>query len=135
MHAAEATGRHDAAWFVEPDHATKRRGRKAARARRDEATSTRAIIVSSVFLVLFTNALLVGGHAAIDPLLRLATTAGNTRSLGDVVVPMPDGKFCRHLSFDNATAEMVEGTVEPCPENLVKGQFRSAGRGFIWGQR
>lgn len=136
MHAAEATGQSGATWFVEADHAnaTLRSRTKAARARRDEATSVRAIIVSSLFLMLFTSALLFGGHAAIDPLLRLATTAGESRSVGEVLLPMRDGKFCRHMSFDNATAAMVEGTVEPCPDSITKGEFRALGRGFTWGE-
>jgi len=135
MHAAEATGHRGATWFVEADHANAAlRGRiKADRARRDE-TSLRAVIVSSLFLMLFTSALLFGGHAAINPLLRLAT-AGETRSVGEVLLPMRDGKFCRHLSFDNATAAMVEGTLEPCPESIAKHEFRTLGRGFSWGER
>lgn len=137
MHAADATGPHSAAWFVESDHvnAALRHRKKGARARHGEATSARAVIVSSLFLMLFTSALLFGGHAAINPLLRLATTAAETRSTGEVLLPMRDGRFCRHLSFDNATAAMVEGTVEPCPDNIVKGQFRSFGRGFSWGSQ
>jgi hypothetical protein len=29
---------------------------------------------------------------------------------------MPDGAFCRHLSFDNKTADITESTVDRCPE-------------------
>lgn len=135
MHAAEGTSQRGAAWFVEPDHVNaKPPARKHARARRGDTTSTRAIVVSSLFLIFFTNALLFGGHAAIDPLLRLAATASDTRSVSQVVLPMHDGKFCRHLSFDNATAEMAEGTVEPCPDNIARDQFRMIGRGFNWGE-
>jgi len=136
MHNAEATGHRSAAWFVEADHVNAaRRGRKGARVRREEATSARAVIVSSLFLILFTGALLFGGHAAINPLLRLATTAGETRSVSDVLLPMRDGRFCRHLSFDNTTAAIAEGTVEPCPDSITRGEFRSAGRGFSWGEQ
>jgi hypothetical protein len=135
MHPAEATGPRSEAWFVEADHVdAARRGRSGARVRREEATSLRAIIVSSLFLILFTGALLFGGHAAINPLLRLATTAGETRSVGDVLLPERDGRFCRHLSFDNNTATIAEGTVEPCPDNIAKGEFHSFGHGFSWGE-
>lgn len=134
MQAAPATGRQGAAWFVEPDHANaKLRARKAAALRDKDSTSARAVIVSSLFLVLFASALLFGGHAAINPLLRLVTAADNTRQVGNVLVPMRDGKFCRHMTLDNATSEMVEGDVEPCPENITKGEFRAFGRGFSWG--
>ncbi|HEX4041744.1 MAG TPA: hypothetical protein VHY10_08600 [Xanthobacteraceae bacterium] len=135
MHSAEATGSRSAAWFVEADHVNAaRRGRTGARVRREETTSVRAIIVSSLFLMLFTSALLFGGHAAINPLLRLATTAGETRSVGEIMLPERDGRFCRHLSFDNNTAAIAEGAVEPCPDNIAKGEFRSSGRGFSWGE-
>lgn len=135
MHAGDATEARGAAWFVEADHVNASlRARKLARSRRSEETSVRAVIVSSLFLILFTGALLFGGHAAIDPLLRLASTAGQTRSTGEILLPMRDGRFCRHMSFDNTTAAMVEGTVEPCPDSITKGEFRASGRGFSWGQ-
>ena len=136
MQAAQATGQHGAAWFVEPDDANAElRRRKAAAARRNDATSMRAVIVSSFFLMLFASALLFGGHAAINPLLQLVTTpGGDTRQVGDVVIPTRDGRFCRHMSFDNATAAVVEGDVALCPESITKGEFRSFGHGFNWGQ-
>lgn len=118
-------------WFTAPNHDdgnARRRPRRAG----DGQTSFRAIIASSTFLVLFSVTLMVGGHAAIDPLLRTAMAARETKDLGDVVVSMSDGKFCRHMSFDNATAEMIEGKVGPCPDNLTKGQFRTYGT-FAWG--
>ena len=136
MHATGITGHHGAAWFVEADHVNaKLRARVRERARHHDGSSARAVIVSSAFLVLFTAALLFGGHAAINPLLRLATTANDTRTTGEVLLPMRDGKFCRHLSFDNTTAAMVEGTVEPCPESITKGEFRAVGHGFSWGEQ
>ncbi len=135
MHAAEEKSPHAAAWIVEPDHASASlRARKGFRARRDDATSTRTVIVSSLFLVLFTTGLLIGGHVAIDPLLHKATAASDSESVGDLIYPMPDGKYCRHMSFDNATSDMIEGTVEPCPDNIVGGQSRRTGRGFSWGE-
>ena len=95
----------------------------------------RAVIVSTLFLVLFTTGLLFGGHAAVDPLLRLVTEAQHSEAVGDIVLPMPDGKFCRHMTFDNTTAEMNGGDVEPCPGDIVRGQFRHAGHGFTWGKQ
>ncbi len=119
-------------WVTAPTHADGNARPARPRRARDGQTSVRAIIASSVFLVLFSVSLMVGGHAAIDPLLRSAMTARETRELGDVVVTMADGKFCRHMSFDNATSEIVEGKVGPCPDNLARGQFRTY-RGFAWG--
>jgi hypothetical protein len=135
MNATKGARLQAPSWFGPPDHVgTGARKRSAVRARRsgDSATSLRAIIASSAFLVLFSVSLMIGGHAAIDPLLRSAMAARETKDIGDVVFPLPDGKLCRHMSFDNATAEVVEGRIGPCPENLAKGAFRSY-RGFAWG--
>jgi hypothetical protein len=135
MRAADGTSPHSAAWFVEPDPVgAGRRAQKGARVRQETGTSMRAVIVSTLFLVLFTTAIIFGGHAAIDPLLRMATAARHSESVGDIVMPMPDGKFCRHMSFDNKTSEMNEGDLEPCPDDLLRGQFRRGGRGFTWGK-
>ena len=90
------------------------------------------VIVSSLFLVLFTAALLIGGHAAIDPILQSAVDARETKGTGDVVVTMPDGIFCRHMSFDNVTAEIMEGGIERCTKDIAGNRPRT-GRGFAWG--
>jgi hypothetical protein len=95
----------------------------------------RAVIVTTLFLMLFTAALMLGGHAAIDPILRMATAARDSGSTGDVIYTMPDGKFCRHMTLDNATGEMVEGTVEACQNDIVRGQFRRSVGSFTWGGR
>src|SRR6202045_4814834 len=103
MSAADTASRDAGAWFVEADHVSVTAlARRRSRARMDEkrTKSGRVVIVSSLFLLLFTAALLIGGHAAIDPLLQSAVDARETRSAGEVVVTMPDGIFCRHLSFD-----------------------------------
>lgn len=137
MPAADGTSADSAQWFVEPDPAdARRRGPRIARAQRDEdSASTRAVIVSTVFLVLFTAAIMFGGHAAIDPLLRMATAARHSDTAGDIVMPMPDGQFCRHMSFENKTSEMNEGDIVPCPDDLLRGQFRHAGNGFAWSKK
>jgi len=129
MHATKGASLRSPSWFAAPDQkGAKPRPRRGG----DSQTSVRAIIASSAFLVLFSVTLMVGGHAAIDPLLRSAMAARETRELGDVVVTMADGKFCRHMSFDNATAEIVEGKVGPCPDSVSRGEFRTY-RSFAWG--
>ena len=82
------------------------RARRPSRARLQEerAKSASVAIASSLFLALIAAALLVGGHAAIGPLLRSAIAARDAKETGDVVYTMPDGIFCRHMSFDNVTA-------------------------------
>ena len=110
--------------------------RRTARARSDEkrATSLRAAIASAFFLISLAMALLLGGHAAVAPLLRTVIAARETKSTGDILYTMPDGVFCRHMSFDNATAELVEGAIEHCPSEIVRDRARTS-RGFAWGQR
>jgi hypothetical protein len=135
MSAGNGADAESVAWFVDADClSAPAPGRWQSRARRDEAhaTSKRAVIASSLFLVLFAAALLIGGHAAIDPLLRTAVAARQAKGMGDVVYTMPDGIFCRHVSFDNATAEIVEGGVERCPSDIVRGRVRNAPT-FTWG--
>jgi hypothetical protein len=132
--AADTASRDAGAWFVEADHASiTALARRRSRARIDEerAKSGRVVVISSLFLVLFTAALLVGGHAAIDPILQSAVDARETKGTGDVIVTMPDGIFCRHMSFDNVTAEIVEGGIERCTKDIA-GNRPHTGRGFAW---
>jgi hypothetical protein len=91
-----------------------------------QAASGRAVVVSSLFLVLFAATLLIGGHAAIDPLLQSAAESGETSSAGAVVYTMPDGVYCRHVSFDNVTAQETEGGIERCTSDVSGGRSRSA---------
>jgi len=134
MQAVGTSRPHSAARFAEPDRVPPRRRVRGGSRAHDDATSVRAVIVSSLFLVLFTTGLLFGGHAVINPLLRMAAVTRNSGEVGDVVVPMPDGQYCRRMSFDNATAELIEGTIERCPDNIVGSPVRRTGRGFSWGE-
>lgn len=95
-------------------------------------TTFRAVIAASFFLVLISVALLFSGGAAIQPLLRSALASRDANGIGDVVITMPGGKVCRHVSFDNATSEMAEDKLGACPEDVARGAFRSY-RGFAWG--
>ena len=134
MSAADTASRDACAWFVEADHASiTALARRRSRARMDEerAKSGRVVVVSSLFLVLFTAALLIGGHAAIDPILQSAMNARETKGTGEVVVTMPDGIYCRHMSFDNVTAEIVESGIERCTKDIA-GNRPHTGRGFAW---
>jgi hypothetical protein len=138
MHGSERASRRTATWFAEADHGgAGARSRNGPRVRLDDngATSARVVIVSSLFFILLAASLLFGGHAAIDPLLRSVIAARDSAATGDFVSAMPDRKFCRHMSFDNATSEIIEGTVERCPDDMVREHFRdTSGRGFAWGE-
>jgi hypothetical protein len=124
------------AWFSEPNgDGTAPRRTRIARARIDEdhVSSTRVAIAASLFLVVLAPALLVGGRAAIEPLLQSAISAREARTTGDVVYAMPDGIHCRHMSFNNASAEVAEGSIQQCPDEIVRAHARAMG-GFAWGR-
>jgi len=107
-------------------------------ARRNETTigSVHVVIVSAVFLVLFAATLMVGGRAAIDPLVQAATQPQTTRDTSAVVYTMPDGVFCRHVSFDNVTAQMTEGSIERCQTDFTIARERSRPRqAFSWSHK
>jgi hypothetical protein len=134
MSVTEGTGMGLRPWFMQGDRVSVAAVvSKRSRARLDEerAKSTHVAIVSSLFLVLFAAVLLIGGHAAIDPLLQSAADAREAKGVGDIVYTMPDGVFCRHMSFDNMTAEVKEGTIERCPNDIV-GKRAPATKGFAW---
>jgi hypothetical protein len=141
MQLAEEARPEQPSWFAAAnpgDAGSRARRDPAVQARRgrDGTTSLRAIIASSAFLVMFASTTLVGGHAAIDPLLRSMAKAREAKNTGDIVYPTPDGQFCRHLSFDNTTAELAESTVGPCPNSVIRNALRDrfhSARSFSWG--
>jgi hypothetical protein len=92
----------------------------------------RVVIVSSIFVVLLAATLLIGGHAAIDPLFQSADDdSRDARSSGDVVYTMPDGVFCRHVVYDNVTGEQTGGSIQRCETDILRGRERS-NRQFSW---
>src|ERR1700757_3779352 len=114
MQPSQEASANAGAWFVEAD-----RTRTRARFDENRVTSAHAVIASSLFLVLFALALMLGGHAALDPLLQSAIAAHQPRGPGQLVVALPDGVYCRKMSFDNATAEIVEGAIQRCPDGMT----------------
>lgn len=119
MRAGESSSTNNAAWFAEENHISVASLIKQPHAD-GQAASGRAVIVASLFLVLFAATLLIGGHAAIDPLLQSAADNRQASSAGAVVYTMPDGVYCRHVSFDNVTAEETEGGIERCTSDVSR---------------
>jgi hypothetical protein len=110
--------------------------RRSALVRRDErhAKNMRLAIILSLFVAFLAAAVLIGGRAFIEPMLRAAAEARQGNRIGAVVFTMPDGAFCRHLSFDNKTADITESTVDRCPEARprLNGPVTST-KSFAWG--
>ncbi len=134
MRAGQRAGTDAVSWVAAADHASAR-ARRAARAHREDvrAKSARLAVVLSLFLVFLAAALLIGGRVVIDPMLRSAAVARGTNRVGTVVYTMPDGMFCRHLSFDNVTAELTEGAVEKCADEFTRRRASRASN-FAWGR-
>ena len=133
MRAGQRAGTDAVSWVAAADHASAR-ARRAARAYRDDqrAKSARLAVVLSLFLVVLAAALLVGGRVVIDPMLQSAAQARAINRVGAIIYTMPDGIFCRHLSFDNVTAELTEGGVEKC-EGPTAGRANRISD-FAWGR-
>jgi hypothetical protein len=137
MSFGNVANREAAAWFVEADQVgvtahARRRGQPQMYDERMK--SARVAIVSSLFLVLLGAGVLFGGHAAIDPLLKSAMEARENQGIGAVLYAMPDGIFCRHVSFDNVTAQVSEGSLERCAKDPA-GERPRLSAGFGWHTR
>jgi hypothetical protein len=135
MSTRQDSGRETIDWFVEVDDTgTHEPVRKPLRVRQDDqrANSLGMIIITSMLFVLFAAALMVGGHAAFVPLLRSAIGVQGTNGSGEALYTMPDGTFCRHMSIDNVTGQVIEGAIERCPGRIGDVRPGPASR-FEWG--
>lgn len=136
------TGEHVRAgafdWYVEPDYTRlDQRARESMRLRRDvdRANSLGLIITTSLLFVLFAAAVTFGGHAAIVPLIQEAVAARDARGApvtGSIVYTMPDGVYCRYLSFDNTSGEVVGAAIRQCPGETSEGLSGGFVSAFKW---
>lgn len=122
MRTGEHAGSEPIDWYVEPDYTRLDvRTRESLRARHDQerVNSLGLIITTSLLFVLFAAAVTFGGHAAIVPLLQEAVAARDAQGLpvtGSIVYTMPDGVYCRYLSFDNSSGEFGSAAIRQCPD-------------------
>jgi len=119
MSARKPAAAGTANWYVEAGHG-RRFGHPFHASRTiDErrANSLALIITTSLLFVLSASAVMVGGRAVITPLLRPPPPVADTRNRGDIVFTMPDGEFCQHMSFDNATGRMRSGGMQHCVDD------------------
>jgi hypothetical protein len=136
MSAGKPAATDSAQWYVQPDHVRRfGHGPHATHASIDDrrANSLALIITTSLLFVLLASAVLVGGRAVISPLLRPSAVTGNaTNNRGDIVYTMPDGMFCQHMTFDNATGRITTGGMDRCEPGSDGGGDRLS-TGFKWG--
>ncbi len=133
----EPNGAETIDWHVEPDRLDPPLAASRALPRRhaeERAHSLALAVATALLFVLVAGAVMFGGHAALSPLLHHGAAVGEAEGTGDVVYAMPDGVFCRHMAFDNATAEVTRAAVEPCPASIAGAGAPSAGK-FDWGHR
>jgi hypothetical protein len=119
-----------------PDQHRRRPARsRSSRSRRHElqAKAMRIGVVLSLFVVLIVAAVFIGGRSVIGPMLQEAMAQRvDLHRKGAIVFTMPDGSFCRHLAYDNKTAELTESAVVQCPEARSHEAARPPS-GFAWG--
>jgi hypothetical protein len=106
----------------------------SSRSRRLElqAKTARLVVVLLLFLMLITAAVFIGGRSVIGPMLQKAMAQTRDTHRTALCPKMPEGTFCRHLAFDNKTAELRESTVLQCPEARPR-ESTHAPSGFAWG--
>jgi hypothetical protein len=104
--------------------------RSAAWAWRD-LPSARFAIAFSLFLALLAAAFLVGDHVVFDTLQFAVAPQEEQTHVGQIFYSLPDKSYCRHMSFDNATSQLVAGNVAACPSRDPSGRHQTE---FAWGR-
>jgi hypothetical protein len=136
MRASDQAGTR-ADWWVAAAQRISARGLRgwSTRAQRDErhAKNVRTAVVVSLFFLLLGAAVVVGGRAVIEPLLSSLTDAPEARRVGEIILTMRDGTYCRHLAFDNTTGQIAERSIEQCANELGRKRSRDT-IGFAWGR-
>jgi hypothetical protein len=98
-----------------------------------QAKAMRIGVALSLFLVLVVAAVLIGGRSVIGPMLQRAMAQPlDAHRTGAIVFTMPDGTFCRHMAYDNKTADLVESAVAQCAEARPHDAPRASSE-FAWG--
>jgi hypothetical protein len=113
-----------------------RASRTARRLHQARIRFWRDFVVSSYFVgvfgaVLFIGAVLMVGNFREPDRLEKSVAHGQT---AQITRPLLDGTFCRHIVFDNTTAQSIEDKVERCeqPDSKPRAKRKTA---FSWGGR
>lgn len=107
-----------------PRRALPRRPRSLGPQWREAERGPTPKIGSSLLLVIAAVAFLIGGHAAIDPLLQSAIAAREAKDIGKLAYTTPEGVFRRAPSVPTSAA--IIGKVVACCERLMAAGALSA---------
>jgi hypothetical protein len=107
-----------------------RRGRDPRRPRDNRNGLLRVLIVTAFFIIVLGANLFIGGVVLVGGLHD--NGIGKYR-IGRVTFPLLDGTFCRHILFDNVTAQALEDKVSECGDEIVPPRPGRRTR-FNWGE-
>jgi hypothetical protein len=115
------------------DRSPRKSGRDFRRAREARTKFWRVIVVSAFFTVVLGANAFIGVAVLVKAAgTNEAQTAAALR-IGRVTFPMLDGVFCRHVLFDNNTAQTKEDKVSRCDDRDSRSRRRTST--FNWGGR
>ena len=105
--------------------------RELRRSREARTRFWRASIVSTFFIAVLIANLFVGAVVVVGAFRKEPDTA--SIAIGRATIPTLDGVFCRHVLFDNRTAETKEDKISRCDDRDDVRSRRRAGSIFSWG--
>jgi hypothetical protein len=111
----------------------RRSGRELRRAREARTKLWRVSVVTTFFVVVLGANLLVGATLMLKALRAQAGETSASTRFGRVTFPMLDGVFCRHVLFDNTTAEATEDKVSRCDDDRARERPHRT-TSFNWGK-
>jgi hypothetical protein len=111
-----------------------RRSRELRHARETRTKIWRVSLVTIFFVVVLGGNLFVGAVLMLKAFRAQAGETAASTAFGRVTYPMLDGVFCRHVLFDNATAQAKEDKVSRCDEDRARERLGRSTT-FNWGGR
>jgi hypothetical protein len=105
--------------------------RKLRRSREARTGFWRVSIVSAFFVAVLIANLFVGAVVVVGAFRKEPDSTST--AIGRATIPTLDGVFCRHVVFDNRTAETKEDKVSRCDDRDDAKSRRRSKSTFSWG--
>jgi anti-sigma-K factor RskA len=105
--------------------------RELRRSREARTGFWRVSIVSAFFVAVLIANLFVGAVVVVGAFRKEPDTA--SIAIGRATIPTLDGVFCRHVLFDNRTAETKEDKISRCDDREDTKSKRRSKATFSWG--